>query len=305
MQNRDTFSSYHPLINFLYFFLVIGFSMFFMHPACLAISLTGAVTYAVNLNGRKAVRFSLLYMLPLLLLTAIINPAFNHEGTTLLAYLPSGNPLTLESIAYGLAAAAMLVTVIEWFSCYTAVMTSDKFVYLFGRVILALSLVLSMTLRFVPRFKAQFRVVSEAQRCVGRDVSNGSVLQRLRNAITILSIMVTWALENAIETADSMKSRGYGLPGRTAFSIYRFDSRDQRVLLWIGFCGIYILVGALTGGLDWRYFPTIKGVGAEVFPVSVMLTYLALCLTPVALNLMEDRVWRRLRQQGAGLCTKV
>ena len=117
--------------------------------------------------------------------------------------------------------------------------------------------------------------------------------------------MVTWALENAIETADSMKSRGYGLPGRTAFSIYRFDSRDQRVLLWIGFCGICILVGALTGGLDWRYFPTIKGVGAEVFPVSVMLTYLALCLTPVALNLMEDRVWRRLRQQGAGLCTKV
>lgn len=279
--------------------------MFFMHPACLVISLTGAVAYAVNINGRKAVRFSMIYMLPLLLLTAIINPVFNHEGATILAYLPSDNPVTLESIVYGLAAAAMLVTVIEWFSCYTAVMTSDKFVYLFGRIIPALSLVLSMTLRFVPRFKAQFQVVSEAQRCVGRDVSNGSVLQRLRNAITILSIMVTWALENAIETADSMKSRGYGLPGRTAFSIYRFDSRDRRVLLWIGFCGIYILIGALAGGLDWRYFPTIKGVGAEVFPVSVMLTYLALCLTPVTLNLWEDRVWRRLRQQGAGLCTKV
>ena len=35
--------------------------------------------------------------------------------------------------------------------------------------------------------------------------------------ITILSIMVTWCLENAIETADSMKSRGCGLPGRSAF----------------------------------------------------------------------------------------
>ena len=46
--------------------------------------------------------------------------------------------------------------------------------------------------------------------------ASGSLLQRLKNAITILSIMVTWALENAIETADSMKSRGYGLPGRTA-----------------------------------------------------------------------------------------
>ena len=106
-------------------------------------------------------------LLPMALMAALINPAFNHEGATLLAYLPSGNPLTLESIAYGFAAAAMLAAVVLWFSCYTAVMTSDKFVYLFGRVIPALSLVLSMTLRFVPKFKAQIQVVSEAQRCVG------------------------------------------------------------------------------------------------------------------------------------------
>jgi energy-coupling factor transporter transmembrane protein EcfT len=90
-------------------------------------------------------------------------------------------------------------------------MTSDKFVYLFGRIIPSMSLLLSMTLRFVPRFIAQIKVVSNAQKCVGRDASNGGVVQRVRNAITILSIMVTWALENAIETADSMKSRGYGL----------------------------------------------------------------------------------------------
>ena len=142
----------------------------------------------------------------------------------------------------------MLCAVIEWFSCYTAVMTSDKFVYLFGRIIPALSLVLSMTLRFVPKFKAQIHTVSEAQRCVGRDVSDGSVLQRLRHGITILSIMVTWCLENAIETADSMKSRGYGLPGRSAFSIYRFDSRDQSALSWLLYCGFFLCCGAAAKG---------------------------------------------------------
>ena len=41
-------------------------------------------------------------------MAALINPAFNHEGATLLTYLPSGNPLTLESILYGLAAGARL-----------------------------------------------------------------------------------------------------------------------------------------------------------------------------------------------------
>ena len=280
----------------MYFALVLVFTMFFMHPVSLIISLACALAYAIYLNGKKAVRFSLMYILPMMLMAAIINPAFNHEGATILTYLPTGNPLTLESILYGLASAVMLASVITWFSCYNAVMTSDKFVYLFGRIIPALSLVLSMTLRFVPKFKAQLHVVSEAQRCVGRDVSDGTMLQRLRNAITILSIMVTWSLENAIETADSMKSRGYGLPGRTAFSIYRFDDRDKTALIWLCFCGFYIISGWMAGGLSWQYYPIIKGTLTGAFPISFQLVYLALCLTPVILNASEDRKWRELRK---------
>lgn len=302
--NKDTFSSYHPIINFLYFGLVLGFSMFFMHPVSLVISLACAIAYSVYLNGRKAVRFQLFCMLPMTLLATVVNPAFNHEGATLLCYLPTGNPLTLESILYGVAAAMMLSAVITWFSCYNVVMTSDKFIYLFGRVIPALSLVLSMTLRFVPKFKAQFQVVTEAQKCVGRDISTGSLLQRLKNAITILSIMVTWCLENAIETADSMKGRGYGLPGRTAFSIYRFDDRDRAALLWLGFCGFYIFTGWMAGGLYWRYYPTMKGTAITPFTVSFQIVYLALCLTPVIINKIADKTWERITK-GEQPCAKV
>jgi len=108
MQNRDAFAGYHPFINFLYFSLVLIFTMFFLHPVCLVVSLLSAVTYSVYLGGRKAVRFSLRFILPMMLLAAVINPAFNHEGATILAYLPSDNPLTFESIFYGFAAAVML-----------------------------------------------------------------------------------------------------------------------------------------------------------------------------------------------------
>ena len=294
MRNRDAFSAYHPIINFLYFVLVLVFTMFFMHPISLVISLLSALAYSVCLNGTKAVRFSLTAILPMMLIAAVVNPIFNHEGATILTYLPSGNPLTLESMVYGVASAFMLAGVITWFSCYSAVMTSDKFVYLFGRVIPALSLVLSMTLRFVPKFKAQLQVVSEAQSCVGRDTANGSLLRRAKNGITILSILVTWSLENAIETADSMKSRGYGLPGRTAFSIYRFDGRDKLALLWLLFCGGYIILGWALGGLRWWYYPIISGALMGAFPVSLQLVYLALCLTPVIMNRMEVRKWKRL-----------
>ena len=107
--------------------------------------------------------------------------------------------------------------------------------------------------------------------------------------------MVTWSLENAIDTADSMKSRGYGLPGRTAFSIYRFDDRDKLALLWLLFCGFYIACGWIVGGLKWQYYPMITGTLIGVFPISFQLVYLALCLTPVILNGLEDHKWKRLR----------
>ncbi len=152
MKNKDTFSSYHPIVNLLYFCFVIGFSMFLMHPVCLVASLFCAVYYHIYLNGRKSAGLLIKFALPILLLTAIVNPAFNHRGTIILCYLPTGNPLTLESILYGIAAGVMLVSVLLWFSSYTAVMRSDKFVYLFGKMIPALSLMISMVLRFVPKF---------------------------------------------------------------------------------------------------------------------------------------------------------
>lgn len=297
MQNEDAFGRYHPLVNFLYFGLVFGFTMFFMHPVCLLISLFCAVCYHIKLNGRKSVHFLICYALPALLLTVLINPAFNHQGMILLCYLPTGNPLTLESILYGFAAAVMLVSVLLWFSCYTAVMTSDKFVYLFGRIIPACSLVLSMTLRFVPKFRAQFENVKEAQAGLGRDLSNGSIWRRLKCALTCFSVMVTWSLENAIETADSMKSRGYGLKGRTAFSIYSFTERDKYILLWLGFCGMDLICGSLSGNLFWRYFPSIRGVLEEPLTIQLEIIYFAMCITPLVIDGREERRWKSLQSK--------
>ena len=290
-KNADTFAGFHPAINLLYFVAVIGFAMFFTHPVCLITSLLCAFTYSVYLNGRRAIRFNLIYMLPILIFAALLNPLFNHQGGTILAYMPNGNPLTLESVLYGVSASVMLVTVISWFSCFNVIMTSDKFVYLFGKIIPALSLILAMALRFVPRFKAQIKVISNAQKCVGRDVSSGSLLRKMKHGIKILSIMVTWALENAIETADSMKGRGYGLPGRTAFSIFRFDKRDGYALLYILIFSAVVIAGNFTGVYHFRYFPTIKGewTGATLI---VFAAYFALGAFPIIVNVKEDLFWK-------------
>ena len=291
MQKNDAFADFHPLVNILYFCLAIGFSFVFMHPVGLAVSLLSGIAYMFVLQGKKALRFALLFLLPVFLLATAVNPLFSHAGATILAYFPNGNPLTLESILFGIATAAMLVAVIAWFRAFGVVMTSDKFIYLFGRAIPALSLVLSMALRFVPRFVAQMKTVAYAQRGIGRDVSQGSPLQRAKQGMRILSVTVTWALENAIETADSMKSRGYGLPGRSAFSIFRFDKRDKFALLFLLLCAAYIITGAVLGGLRFLYFPQASGAwGAYSF--SVFAVYLVFFAWPLFINAKESLRWK-------------
>jgi len=291
----DAFSRRHPLINFIYFTLIIGFSMFLMHPLCLAISLLGAVSYALCLKGRKALRFLVCAMLPLLLVTAWLNPLFNHAGVTLLFYLPGGNPVTLESMVYGLAAATMFVTVVVWFSCFNAVMTSDKFVYLFGEIIPALSLIFSMVLRLVPRLKAQSRVIANARKGVGRDPGSGPLLQRARSVVQIISMMITWALESAIDTADSMKSRGYGLAGRTSFSLYRFELYDKWLLAAMLLLAGFILAGAGSGLLRADYFPALQIETPTLLRSMVYMAYAGLGLLPVLVDGGEDMRWKRIK----------
>lgn len=160
---QDTFSSFHPLVGLFFFVLTLGFTMFFMHPVCLGISLVCALAYSARLEGWRALGRQLRYLLPVLLFTALLNPLFNHQGATVFLRLPNGSPLTLEAASYGGAAAAMLLAVIVWFRCFGAVITSDKFLYLFGRMAPALSLLLSMAFRFVPRFRAHMQAVSQAQ----------------------------------------------------------------------------------------------------------------------------------------------
>lgn len=292
-----TFKTYHPLVNLIYFLLIISFSAIFMNPVCLLISITSSFVYLVILRGRKAVRFGYIYLLPVLIGAALINPVFNHEGVTVLGYLKSGNPITLESILYGIAASVMLGSVICWFSCFNEIMTSDRLVYLFGKIIPSFSLVLSMTLRFIPRFKSRLKAIFKAQKCIGRTQTRGSIIKRAKSGINILSVMITWSLEDAVETADSMKSRGYGLPGRTAFSIFEFTKRDAVALIIIALLALYTLTGKLMGYINFTYFPKTGGALNSVNAITVFTAYIFLCFVPTIIEIREVYRWKYLKSK--------
>ena len=291
---RDAFSGFHPAVNLAFFSAAIGLSMFLLHPVYLTISLTCGCAYLLYQQGSRGGLRQVGYLVPVLLGMAVLNPMFNHEGVTVLWYLPNDNPVTLEAVCFGLASAAMMGASIVWFNCCNGVFTTDKIIYLFGRVIPGLSLLISMTLRFVPRFKGYLQTVLQTQRAMEEP---RTALDRLKQALSAFSATVSWAMEQSIVTADSMKSRGYGTVGRTAYSIYRFEKRDGLVLITLGVLCLGTVVPWMLGWTGWSFYPGMSGTLLGPGQLLAYACFCGLCLMPLIINLTEDHKWYLLRSK--------
>ncbi|MCL2654481.1 MAG: energy-coupling factor transporter transmembrane protein EcfT [Coriobacteriia bacterium] len=331
----NAFATLHPALSIGYFVFVIGVTVFTAHPVLLACSVLGALLLSLQLRGLRATAKLLVGLAGLALFAAAINPLFNHQGVTILGYI-DGNPLTREALLYGVALAAMLVAVLLWFSCYNQVVTHEKFLAVFGRVAPALALTTSMALRFAGRYLRQLKTITAAQRGLGRvrqgdgyTVRQGdgsSVLSeirqknrppvsqctrppvsdrppvslRLRSGFAVLSILTSWALESALDTADSMHARGYGLPGRSAYQPFRFSARDAGALALMLACAAVVIVALTSTVVSAQYLPAfllnqgagLPGAVRGAITAGAYGAFGLLCLAPTLFNLQEEVAWR-------------
>lgn len=291
---RDAFAGFHPAVNLCFFAVAIGLTMFLMHPFFLVSSLVCSGAYLWYLKGARGFWRQVIFLIPMLLFTAALNPMFNHEGVTVLFYLKNGNPVTLEALCFGLASAVLMGASILWFSCCNAVFTTDKIIFLFGRIIPSLSLLVSMTLRFVPRFKTYLQTTMQVQQAM--QAPKGK-LGELRQALTAFSATVSWAMEQSIVTADSMKSRGYGAAGRTAYAIYRFERRDGVALVILVALSLGTVLPWMTGAVEWVFYPAMTGDLLGFGPILSYLSFTGICLMPLTIDLTEDCKWNLLRSK--------
>lgn len=290
---NDAFNKIHPFTGLLYFAVVIGFSMFFMNPVCITLSLCCALLSAVIINGKRALGLTVKFIIPMILLVMIINPVFNHRGATIITYLPWQNPLTLEAILYGIASAVMFSSVILWFSVFNTVMTSDKIICLFGRIIPSLSLVISMTLRFVPRFVSKFKELKSARITPQKQ---GFII-KMKILLSELSVMLSWSLESSIESADSMKSRGYGIKGRTAYNIFKFRKTDVIIITALIISALTMILLIVLGVGKYSFYPVLKIEFSGALSVLFYVIYLGIMLIPSITIAWEGLKWKQLQSK--------
>lgn len=287
-----TYQEHNPIAVAVHLLCVSGAAMFCMDPVILGISLGGALALHLLLHGLSGGR-SHLYTLVLFLVMALANPLVSHRGQTVLFVL-NDNPVTLEAALYGVAAAGMIVAVMYWFRAFTCIMTSDRLLYLFGALSPRLALILSMALRYVPLFGQQLRRTQQAQRALGLYRAD-SFTDTLRGHTKVFSVMVTWALENGVITADSMTARGYGSGRRTHFALFRFTGRDALLTL----LSLLLTAAALAASAlrDFTYYPAVHGNPVTPAIAAGYAAYALLALLPVIINGKEALRWHCLQSK--------
>lgn len=280
---RDAFSQCHPLTNFLFFLGAIGFGVVIQHPAYMLMGCICAAIYYWLLSGRKAVGF-LLGMVPVFLVISLLNPLFNTYGSLVLFHI-FGRPYCLEALLYGMVIGGMFVLMMLWFACYSQVLTSDKFVSLFGSLIPSLSLLLVMVLRMIPNLMRKAGQISGARKSIGKGVgAQSSNKEKVADGMRILSALTDWALEGSLVTADSMRSRGYGAARRTSFRLYRMTVRDLALIAAMVLLALAVLAA---GGTTAQFTPQLHidkltwGFGA----------YCAFLWIPTGMHLVEAVKW--------------
>lgn len=288
------FEASHPAVNLLYFVAVIFCALSFDHPVFLAVSLLCAAAYSIRRNGSKAVIFNLC-LLPCIALFALYYSSYHHFGMTVLDQNFIGNNMTLEALVYGAVLGLMAAAFLMWMSCVYSVFTTDKMVYLFGKVSPRLSLFLAILLRMVPRIKEEARRIHRARCGIGKGIRQGNLLQRTQNALRIFSMLISWTIGSLATASDSMRSRGSSLRGRTAFSIYRFDNRDRIFVIGLFACMTLTTMGMLTGSTGMIYDPLILWKPVTTASAFFALGYALLCLMPLLLELWTDYRFRTSR----------
>ncbi|WP_062199312.1 energy-coupling factor transporter transmembrane component T [Massilibacterium senegalense] len=290
-----SFSTFHPSILFLYYVSVIFVTMFTMNPILLVFSLFGSIIFFIMMHPLKVILKDIGFYSLVFILISITNPIFSHNGETILFFL-NDNPVTLEAIIYGIFIATMLTSIIFWSKSYSELMTSDKFIYLFGKAIPKLSLVISMSLRFIPMFKRQIKKVHQVQKTLGLYTSN-SITDRVFSSFRVFSSILTWSFENAINQADSMKARGYGLKGRTNFSLFQWYKRDVWMIVIISLLILSLIIGFYQQQFEFNYYPVISSLHFSTKDFVQYMIAFILMVIPFGIEVKENIKWKLLRSK--------
>ena len=251
------FDLFHPAVALAYCGVALVFAMCAMQPVYLLLTLTGQLVWRAQLVGVRRALGALAWQLPLVTLIAVANALFVASGSTELFRLGS-RAFYLESLCYGACQGLMLAGVLVAFANAATVLSADKVMALLGNATPTVALMVSMTLRLVPSFvRRGAEIRSTARACTAARVeASGCVRESMRLA----TVLMGWGMEDSLEVADAMRSRGWGAASkRTTYQRTRFRATDAAALALVGALALSAALSATAACASFSFYPHVAG----------------------------------------------
>ena len=270
---RQRFDRFHPLVTFLFYAGAVSLIILMLHPLFLLISF--AVIFFINifhdrLNGLQRWSF---FIITTFLLMVMMNPLFNERGRHLLFEI-NQHRVTVEAVVYGGMNALSIIGIIALFVSYNVIMTPNKLLFLFSKILPQFAVLLMLTLRFIPLMRRRLEEIAVVQRSKGLSVRHGKWRERARIGMLYVQTLLTFSLEEAIQTADSMKARGYGHGPRSSYEYFKMSHADRVAMIYLLGLLSFILVERFSGYGVLTIYPLM-----ESWHLSWMDTVVLICYT--------------------------
>lgn len=289
---KSGFAHFHPIARFLYFFGAATLLFMFPHPWFILTSLGFILLIHVMQGSLSGKGKQVAFYAWMSVLVVVINPLLSSRGETPLIEIFAGRVITVEAVVYGLIAGSTLFTLLLWIICAQSILRIHEMVYLFRMLTPKGAMLLAMAMRsfslITMRFQ-QFALVHQHDVPVSRWQS---IVQRMKQLMCVVRVMLHWMLEEGVHLADSMKSRGFGSSQRTNYRNYQIRAKDRWLL------GTFFVFGILLG-VGW--IMTLDHISLSSTDISFSFTsqhwmiysvLLSYWCIPLLLAGKENWIWR-------------
>lgn len=224
-----------------------------------SLALMAALTVIAMLVSKVPVKMFLKSMkpiLPLILLTAVLNVFYNTGGEVLFSFWKITIRDKAVFTAIFIAIRIFCLIIVSSLLTYTTTptMLTDGIEKLLKPLdfvlkptsfrVHTLAMMMTLALRFIPTLIEEIDKIMNAQKARGADLESGSIMQRAKALIPIIIPLFVSSFRRAYELAFAMDCRCYtGGDGRTRMKQMRFTYRDLLVFLVFAliFAGIVVL----------------------------------------------------------------
>ena len=214
--------------------------------------LTVAVSYAFSKLSTKLMVKSLKPLLPIILLTSILQLYYNNTGEVLWSYkklaITDGGIYTAIFITVRIIALLVLSSLLTYTTSPTDLTDAIERLLsplkVFKVDIHTFAMMMTIALRFIPTLIDEIDRIMSAQKARGADFESGNLLKRIKALFPIFIPLIISSFKRAFELADAMSCRCYvGGKGRTRMRKMQFTFRDAiALILTILVCAVIIFM---------------------------------------------------------------